>query len=414
MNITDVDDKTIRDSKIQFKELSKTPNFMLKSFTDKYTKYFLEDLKLMNIEKPKIMPNATDSIKEMEFLIQRLFEKNYAYIGEDGIYFDISKSKNYGQLVNLDLSKQKYNKENRLISDEYDKDNTADFALWKFKKEEDEPSWIIKIDNKDYEGRPGWHIECSAMSYKYLGKKFDIHTGGVDLKFPHHENEICQSCHALDVDNQANFWMHNEHLLVDGKKMSKSLGNFYTLRDIIQKGYEPLALRELYLRSNYRQQVNFTMESLEAGSNNIKKIEDFYFKFKSMKSDSKEKDNNILNIYSKYIEGFENAMKDDLNTPIAMSNLYEFMNEINRIKTYSLEDIKLIIEFIERVDRIFAIVKRESEIPKEIIDIAKRRKKARDDKIWDLSDKLRDELKEKGYEIKDSKDSKEGFILTKL
>lgn len=413
MNLTDVDDKTIKGAQKEFKDEKEEPNEILKKFTKKYSDYFFEDLKAIHIEKPFIIASATASIKEMEFLIQRLFEKGFAYISEDGIYFDLSRYKTYGKLSNIDFNNQKYNKENRVVSDEYEKDNVQDFALWKFKKEENEPSWKIEIDKKEYVGRPGWHIECSAMSMKYLGKEFDIHTGGVDLKFPHHENEIAQSSCALGVENQAKYWMHNEHVLVDGKKMSKSLGNFYTLRDLEEKGFEPLALREVYLRSHYRQQLNFNLESLQAGVVNVKKINDSYAKFISLKPNT-QKESDIEKTAKEKLDMFEMALKDDLNTPIALASLYEFLNHANSKKTYSKKDIDIIINFIERCDKVFSLLKKEKQnIPQEIIELAEKRKEARNNNNYGLSDKLRNEIIAKGYEIKDSKDSKSGYIITR-
>ena len=255
MNLTDVDDKTIRDSK-EFKGKFESNKQRLLEFTKVYEKAFFDDLKSMNILKSKNIPRATESIKEMELVIDNLLKKEFAYIAEDGIYFNVRKNKNYGQLVKIDFESQEYNSENRVVSDEYEKDNVQDFALWKFKKTEDEPSWDIKINGKHYDGRPGWHIECSAMAYKIFGEAFDIHTGGVDLVFPHHENEICQSSCAFD-NFKINYFMHNEHLLVDGTKMSKSKGNFYTLRDLNEKGYSSLGVRETFLRSHYRNKLNF-------------------------------------------------------------------------------------------------------------------------------------------------------------
>lgn len=411
MNITDVDDKTIRDAGKEFSYERAEPNTILKKFTDRYTKYFNEDLDALNIIKPKTIISATASIKEMELLIDKLVEKGYAYVSEDGIYFDVKKYKEYGQLVDIDFSKQKYNKENRVVTDEYEKDNVQDFALWKFKKEKNEPSWKIKINKKEYEGRPGWHIECSAMSMKYLGETFDIHTGGIDLKFPHHENEIAQSecAHGIQF---VNYWMHNEHLLVDNKKMSKSLGNFFTLRDLVEKGHNPLALREVYLRSHYRQQMNFTFDSLQAGETNVKKINEFYSYLQNVKAHKVGDD--VEKIAKEKLTQFNSALEDDLNTPIAMSVLYEFMNEVNKIKELSQKDINYAIKFMQETDEVLGLLEVKSQLPKEVIELAKQRKIARDEKDFEKSDKLRDKLKDLGYVVRDSKDAKEGYIIDKL
>ena len=415
MNITDVDDKTIRDSK-SIKNDKLTPNEILKEFTNKYKTYFLEDLKSLNILKPIIVINATDSIKEIEFLINKLFEKGFAYISDDGIYFNLSKNKNYGKLVQINFQSQKKNISNRMIDDEYDKDSAQDFVLWKFKNEENEPSWEIEIGNNKYVGRPGWHIECSAMAYTHLGNNFDIHTGGIDLKFPHHENEICQSSCALDIDNQANFWMHNEHLLVDGKKMSKSLGNFYTLRDLNKMNFSSLALREVYLRSHYRQQLNFTLDSIKAGEVNVKKINTFYSDLKNLKpfENNENKSNRVEKIFKEKLDVFEKSLKDDLNTSIAISSVYEFIHLVNKIKKMSIDEINLSLNFLERIDKVFGLLKfDESIIPANIIKLANERKLARENKKFDLADDLRKQIELEGFILKDSKDSKEGFIIIK-
>jgi len=412
MNITDVDDKTIRDSKKEFSDEHLKPNEILKKFTEKYTESFYEDIEKLNIKKPNFFPKATGSIKEMEFLIEKLLDKGFAYISDDGIYFDLKKVKDYGKLVNIDFSSQKKNDSNRMISDEYEKDNVQDFVLWKFKKEDNEPSWEVEFNKEKYVGRPGWHIECSAMSMKYLGNVFDIHTGGVDNKFPHHENEICQSSHALDIENQAHYWMHNEHLLVDGKKMSKSLGNFYTLRDLIEKGFSPIALREVYLRSNYRQQLNFTLESLKAGESNIKKINDFYIKVKNF--DANSDIDSLKKINDEKLDGFELALKDDLNTPKAMSFVYEFIHEVNKKKILSSNDLEIAETFILRVDKVLGILNLDDDFPVNIYELADKRVIAKNEKNWELADELRNEIKSKGFEIKDVKDSKRGYLLSKL
>jgi len=260
MNITDVDDKTIRDSQKQGKSLKELANF--------YEKAFLEDLKDMNIEKPEVIPHATDHVKEMVALIKNLLAKGIAYKTEDGIYFSIDKFKGYGKLSKIKLKELKEGASERITKDEYDKENAQDFALWKFyDKKDGDVFWETEIGK----GRPGWHIECSAMSSKYLGDSFDIHTGGVDLIFPHHENEIAQS-EAANGKDFVKYWMHNEWVLVDGKKMSKSLGNFYKLKDIIEKGYSALDLRYFYLTKLYRQKLNFTWSNLDAAKTSLQRL----------------------------------------------------------------------------------------------------------------------------------------------
>ena len=250
MNITDVDDKTIRGSRTEGKSL--------KEFTEFYTKAFLNDIKALNIELPDIMPKATEEIGGMVDMINILLKKGYAYKTSDGIYYSISKFKDYGKLANLSLESLKAGASGRVQADEYQKENPQDFALWKFHTEEDgDVFWDTEIGK----GRPGWHIECSVMSSKYLGQPFDIHMGGVDLIFPHHTNEIAQSEAAYDK-KFCNYWVHNEHLFVNSQKMSKSLGNFFTLKDILSKGHSAKAFRYLMISAHYRTILNFTEESL--------------------------------------------------------------------------------------------------------------------------------------------------------
>src|SRR3989344_6415054 len=268
MNFTDVDDKTIRRSRERYKDLE--PGKALKKLTSEYVEIFLQDMQAIGNDVDEIeFIKATDSIEAMRQLIKELYDDGYAYTTEDGVYFSIEKyrasGKTYGQLLKLSAESTS---SARIDNDEYEKDNIHDFALWKVKKP-GEPFWEFELNMQDVSGRPGWHIECSAMSLAKLGPPFDIHTGGGDFIFPHHENEIAQST-AGNGAILANYFFHNEHLLVDGKKMSKSLNNFYTLEDIRKNGYDPLAFRLMVLQSHYRSQNNFTWENLNAAANRIK------------------------------------------------------------------------------------------------------------------------------------------------
>src|SRR3989338_3119160 len=416
MNITDVDDKTIRDSKKEKKSL--------KEFTEFYTLAFLEDMKALNILTPDIMPKATDYIDEMVKLVQKLLEKGYAYKVKDGIYFKISSFKDYGKLSHIDLSHTKKGK--RVSNDEYDKTNPNDFALWKFwEKEDGDVFWETKIGK----GRPGWHIECSAMSMKLLGKSFDIHTGGVDLIFPHHENEIAQS-EAATGKKFVSFWLHNEYILVEGKKMSKSLGNFYTLRDLLAKGYDAKSIRYLLLSTHYRQQLNFTLDGLDASKHAIERIKELVNKLKR-KIDDKTKiktqnanllKNNLLKknehdkihdkthdkTITKLIEntkiGFEESMDDDLNISEALGIFFGFITEINkRTDNLSSKDAEIILGFLTHIDRVLCVMKfDDEEIPEEIIELAKKRQEARNNKNYAESDNLREVMKKKGYYVDDT------------
>jgi cysteinyl-tRNA synthetase len=298
MNLTDVDDKTIRDSQKE--------GFTLKEFTEKYTKYFFDDMKTLNIERVEEYPKATEHIKEMLDLTKCLLKKGIAYKSDDGsIYYSVSKFKEYGKLAGLKLKGLKSGA--RVKQDEYEKESANDFALWKsYEKTDGDVFW----ESEYGKGRPGWHIECSAMSSKYLGKNFDIHTGGIDLKFPHHENEIAQS-EGCNNKKFVNYWMHCEHLLIEGEKMSKSKGNFFIIKDLLKKGHSQKALRYMLLSTHYRQQLNFTFEAFDSAENIIKKFKEFLIKLKSVKE---KKDNSSIDTILKDAKNkFELSMDDDLN-----------------------------------------------------------------------------------------------------
>ncbi|MEM2874245.1 MAG: cysteine--tRNA ligase, partial [Candidatus Nanoarchaeia archaeon] len=276
MNITDVDDKIIKKMKAEGKTR--------KEIVDKYTEAFFEDIKTLNIEPADIYPKATEHIKEMVEIIKVLLKKGYAYKSKDGIYYDISKFKDYGKLAHIKVKKLEAGASGRIKADEYAKEQAQDFALWKFWDPEDlDVYWETELGK----GRPGWHIECSAMSMKHLsptfqGNKFepekfvtlDLHTGGIDNLFPHHQNEVAQSESATGK-KFSKYWMHNAHLLVEGQKMAKSLGNYYTLRDLMAQGYDPLAIRFVLISAHYRQQLNFTFAELDAAKKTLSSLKDF-------------------------------------------------------------------------------------------------------------------------------------------
>ena len=386
MNITDVDDKIIRDSV----QSGKT----LKGFTEFYTEGFYKDMESLHLVTPDVITKATDYIKEMLKLTERLVANGYAYTTADGsAYFSLPKDAQYGKLSHFHLSDLKENADGRIKKDEYDKDNAQDFALWKGWDETDgavfwNPSEILGNDTKLGKGRPGWHIECSAMSIAELGESFDIHTGGVDLIFPHHENEIAQS-ECATGKQFVKYWMHNEHLMVDGKKMSKSLGNFYTLRDLMEKGFEPLAFRYLMYSSHYRTKTNFTLEALEASATALKRLTASY---------SELLDETTGNIDSTYKDRIIVAVNEDLDTPKALSILWELVHDT----TLSKQDKKAtMLDFDNIFGFGFANVKKDS-IPDEIMAIVKEREQARLDKDWAKSDELRKKINEIGYEVKDT------------
>lgn len=402
MNLTDVDDKTIRDSIKR--------GISLTEHTEPFAVGFFENLKALNMEPVEYYPRATGTIPEMVALVKKLMDKGHAYRANDGIYFSISKFDDYGKLARLQNVDRESGASKRVKSDEYDKESVHDFVLWKFWDEKDgDVFWETEIGK----GRPGWHIECSAMSMKYLGESLDIHTGGVDLIFPHHENEIAQS-EAATGTQFVKYWLHNEYMLVNGEKMSKSLNNFYKLSEILAKGFSPAAIRYLLMSSQYRQKLNFTFDGLEAADKAVKRLYEFVDSMRELENHAGEADISKTEELILAVEkGFEEAMDDDLNVSGALGAVFEFIREINRLNSKGYlgkESAAAVISAIRRFDAVFGILelKKEAAIPEEIIEIAQAREKARNDKNWAESDRLRDELKSKGYVILDSKD---GFKL---
>ena len=312
MNITDVDDKTIAGS---IRE-----GISLKEYTDRYTKIFFEELAQLNIEPVEHNPRATDSIDAMDDIISRLDEKGLVYEQEGSLYFSIAKFPEYGRLSRLDTREIKSGA--RYDADEYKKDDARDFALWK-STAANEPTWSIRKGK----GRPGWHIECSAMIRKIFGSTIDIHTGGVDLIFPHHENEIAQS-EAAYGEKFVRYWLHLEHLLVEGTKMSKSLGNFYTLRDLVEKGNSPRAIRHLLMSAHYRKQLNFTLDGLKASAVALDKIDNFIARVKAETRDGAVS-GKVKTAAAQLKNEFVAAMDNDLNISGATGSLFEFIRAIN-------------------------------------------------------------------------------------
>lgn len=396
MNITDIDDKIIRDSK-------KAKSTIYK-FTEPYEKVFFEDLRKLNIKKAWKYPKATSHIKEMIALIKILLSKKIAYTAVDGVYFSVSKFKNYGKLSGIKKGSLKVGA--RVSADEYNKEDAQDFALWKFAKE-DEPSWPSSFGA----GRPGWHIECSAMSTKYLGKTFDIHAGGVDLIFPHHENEIAQSESATGK-KFVNYFLEGEHLLVNGEKMSKSLGNMFTLRDIESKKISPQTFRYFVLAAHYRSKLNFTWEALEASEKALERLYEFVRALNSSpqppSSYSKRRGARGVALFL-FQKKFNNAIYDDLNTPKALAVVWNLIHSYNKNpqKINAREILKLFYEFDEILGlglKKIALYSERSRraIPKYIMDLAQKREEFRKLQKWVEADKIREELKKSGYAVEDT------------
>jgi cysteinyl-tRNA synthetase len=392
MNLTDIDDKTIKGSQKQ-----QTP---LKQFTEFYIKAFFEDMATLNIESANVYPRATQHIPEMVAIIKTLIHKGIAYRGEDGsIYYAISKFPDYGKLSHIKIQELKAGA--RVKQDEYAKEEAQDFALWKaYTIEDGDVFWETEFGK----GRPGWHIECSAMSMKYLGETFDIHCGGVDNMFPHHENEIAQS-EAATGKVFVHYWMHNEHLLVEGKKMAKRLGNFYTLRDLLLKGCDPLAIRYLLLSTHYRQQFNFTFEGLTAAKSAIERLANFQRRLQD--ANGKGSGMAITQLMGTVERCFGDAMDDDLNVSVALASLFDFAREVNNLldanelsRAEAADVSALIISF----DKVLGVIPKPKEetLPKETEDLIKKREEARKAKDWKTADNLRQQLKAMGIVLEDT------------
>ncbi len=391
MNITDVghlvsdadegEDKMLKSAR----EMQKTP-YEIAAY---YTKLFMEDLAKLNVETPEVICKATDHITDMIKYVQKLLEKGYAYETSTAIYFDVSKLDEYGILSGIKLEDQKAGAR---VDVDTEKRNPYDFALWIKAK----PNHIMKWESPWGLSYPGWHIECSAMGQKYLGEQFDIHTGGIDLIPTHHENEIAQSKGACGKI-PARFWIHGEYLLINGGKMSKSLNNVYLLKDIIEKGYDPLTYRLFTYSSSYRTKLNFTWEAIDANQKALDKLRAGYQKHLS--GNESVSDEEIV----AYEEAFHKAINDDLNMPLAMSVVWDVVKNPKKSKKLA--------ELLDKFDTVLALsLDKKSdveEIPEEVIRLAEERLKARAEKNWAESDRLRSEISALGYSVKDSKDGYE-------
>ena len=395
MNITDVghlvsdadegEDKMLKSAR----EMQKTPYEIAKY----YTKLFMDDLEKLNVETPEVVCKATDHIEDMIKYVQKLLENGYAYETSTAIYFDVSKLDEYGILSGIKLEDQKAGAR---VNVDTEKRNPYDFALWIKAK----PNHIMKWESPWGLSYPGWHIECSAMGQKYLGEQFDIHTGGIDLIPTHHENEIAQSKGACGKI-PAKYWIHGEYLLINGGKMSKSLNNVYLLKDITQKGYDPLTYRLFTYSSSYRTKLNFTWEGIEASQKALEKLRAGYQKHLEGNEDILDEE------ISKYEENFHKAINDDLNMPLAMSVVWDVVKNPKKSKKLA--------KLLDKFDTVLALSldkksENQEKIPEEVLKLAEERLKARQEKNWAESDRLRNEILALGYSIKDSK---EGYELSR-
>ncbi len=393
MNLTDIDDKIIkgcREKKVSLKE-----------FTEPFKTAFFEDLDSLRFERAEKYPAATDHVPEMVTLVQKMMEHGHAYKAEDGsIYFSIASFPKYGELSHMDLDSLKSGA--RVASDEYEKDSVSDFALWKAWDENDgDVFWETPLGR----GRPGWHLECSAMAMKYLGETFDIHTGGVDNIFPHHENEIAQSESATGKPF-VKYWMHSEHLIVDGKKMSKSLGNFYTLRDLLDKGYSPVAIRYLLISTHYRAQLNFTFAGIDGAKGAIERLRDFHHRLGEM-SESGAAHADFLAAVKETKDLFTENVDSDLNISGGLGVLFEFIKETYKrmeIGGVNAADAQAARLLVEAIDQLLDILRLDASG----VDAAKvealisERKDARAQKNWERADEIRDLFDQMGIIVEDT------------
>ena len=380
MNLTDVDDKTIRGAN--------AAGVALRDYTKTYKDAFFADLAKLNIQPAEAYPAATDHIPEMISLVERLVQKGVAYRSDDGsVYFKVREFPGYGRLAHIDFDAQRTGL--RCAADEYDKENVGDFALWKAWEASDGP---VGWDSPWGRGRPGWHIECSAMSMKYLGETFDLHTGGIDNLFPHHENEIAQA-EAATGKPFVKTWMHCAHLRVNGEKMSKSAGNFFTLRDLVEKGWSGREIRYVLVNAHYRQGLNFAFSALEDARRALERID---------RCVDTATEGETPDWARKCLDDFTAAVNDDLNTPKAFAALFDLVRETNA------HGGGPVLEAFRRMDEVLGVVffgrAGKEPVPADVQALLDARAEARKAKNWAESDRLRDEIAAKGWAVRDSKD----------
>ena len=395
MNITDVEDRII--AKSQEAGLS------IDDYTAKYIEALWEDSDALGIERPDVVPRATRHIPEMVSLIERLLETNHAYRSDGSIYYRISSFPEYGKLSKINFAGNIVGGSERIDTDKYEKEDARDFALWKESSNLHEPGWDATIGR----GRPGWHIECSAMSMKYLGETFDIHAGGIDLVFPHHENEIAQSEGATGKPF-VRYWIHFEHLKVEGETMSKSKGNYFTFRDITAKGYSPVAVRYFLLSVPYSKQLNFTFDALSGAEKTVASLRDFRARLSEAKTEPGVNES-LREAGERTLREFEEGMDDDLNTSVALAAIHNLTRDVNTAlsrKQVRAENQRELLALLERFDTVLNVFGNDDveSLDVEIKTLIDERQEARRRRDFARADELRDELLRRGIVLEDTKD----------
>jgi cysteinyl-tRNA synthetase len=395
MNLTDVDDRIIAKAGEAGKSLDE--------YTAKYIEAFWEDFDALGCERPEVAPRATQHIPDMASLISKLEERGHAYRSDGSIYYRIKSFPEYGKLSKINFAGNIAGASERVDTDKYEKEDARDFALWKAPNNAEEPAWDASIGR----GRPGWHIECSAMSMKYLGETFDLHVGGIDLVFPHHENEIAQSEGATGKQF-VRHWLHFEHLKVEGETMSKSKGNYYTFRDLTAKGFTPVGIRYFLLSVPCRKQLNFTFDALAGAEKTVASLRDFRARLEEAKTEAGS-DDALQAATERALTEFEAGMDDDLNTSVALAAVHELTREVNTAlakRTLRADNKREVIGAIERFDivlNVFGQPAREM-LDEEIQQLIDERQEARHRRDFERGDEIRDELAQRGIVLEDTKD----------
>jgi cysteinyl-tRNA synthetase len=395
MNITDIEDRIIKFSREQGKTIDE--------YTAKYIEALWEDFDALGAERPDITPQATRHIPEMVDIIKRLEEKGHAYRSEDSYYYRITSFPDYGKLSKINFAGNVAGASERVDTDKYDKEDARDFALWKAQEQPDEPAWDTELGK----GRPGWHIECSAMSMKYLGETFDIHAGGIDLVFPHHENEIAQSEGATG-HQFARYWLHAEHLKVEGESMSKTRGNYYTFRDLREKGFDPFAIRYLLLSVPYNKQLNFTFDGLRGAEKTVESLRTFRTRLRDARAEAGSNPE-VKAAAARALEQFEAGMDEDLNTSVALAAIHELKTEINKALdgcTLREDDRADVLALVERFNSVLNIFPEEQAVllDEDIQRLIDERQQARHRRDFARADEIRDQLASLGITLEDTRD----------